>query len=115
MTNLIDVNTFILTSATSDDIERIQGAIRQRIAQLREIRAAGVTAGTLVRITDIRPKYLKDLTGTVKSVSGNRCVITLDKASTSLLSFSSGKYFHLTTMETYDLGGVPLSCVAPQE
>ncbi|MGW4528864.1 hypothetical protein [Amycolatopsis sp. NPDC004378] len=111
---LPDVVGFVLERADENDLDGIAQAMKSRRGILREKAAAAVTEQATVTIADISPKYLNGLSGVVKEIVNGRgkrhATITLDKASTSTLAFSSGKYGFLAGRDTYDLSGVPLSC-----
>lgn len=107
----VDVKTFILTSATKDDLDAIFGAIKMRTSTLKAINAATVTVGAEAELTGLSPKYLNGLTGTVQTIRRERGDVLLDAKSTRALRYSgSRKYFIPADQEKYLLTGVPLSC-----
>ena len=107
---LIDVLTFIETAATSDDIDAIHSAIKNRLRRLRDAQAAAVKLGDEVRIADISPKYLCGLSGTVTAKRGARVTVTLDERSTKMLRF---KRPYVGDETNHELTGVPASCARP--
>ena len=109
-TSLAETLSFILSKADDADIDRIYSAIRQRQQGLRAIKAAAVSVGAEVALTGLSPKYLNGLTGTVKSINGQRCDVELDETSTMTLRFSGRKFFVPQGVTNYVVNGVPLSC-----
>ena len=110
MATLQDTIGFIATEASESDIERIFDAARQRSRALRQIAAAAVSVGSTVKVTDISPKYLGGLTGTVTSIRGAHCDVTLDDASTQALRFNRrNTRFEVGDTQNYVLRGCPLS------
>ncbi len=105
-----DVVDYIVGSATDSDLSVIINAINLRRKALRAITAAAVTVGAKVTLGGLTPKYLEGLTGTVKSISGARCTVTLDEASTNDLKYRSTRFYVGMEAKTYDLTGIPTSC-----
>jgi hypothetical protein len=114
--SLTDVLEYILTHAATTDLDTIAANVKSRRATLATIASADVRVGARVRFHGLRPKYWNDLTGTVKEIEsykGKReAVVTLDKPSIGLLSASSTKYGGLWGRESYDVPGVPVTCLA---
>lgn len=113
---LTDAVAFIAQHATADDLDQVYAAAKQRTRTLRTIAAAAAASlpvGASVRLDGLSPKYLNGLTGVLKSTTGGRAVVTLDKESTSLLGFSSRRFYAAAGKDSYDLGGLPLSTVHP--
>jgi len=109
--NSTDCITFILSSASRDDLSRIHDAARERRKTLDRIDAAAVEIGAFVRLDGLSPKALNGLDGEVVSISGSRCDVRLDKASTDSLRWSRAKRFSIPVdTEEYIVRGVPLSC-----
>lgn len=110
MTNLADVATFI-SGASPDDLERVGGFIKSRHKALRELRAAAVSVGAKVRLTNLSPKYLNDLTGEVTSIKGQRCTVELDEGSTIHLRYGRGgsARFNPGDAKNAVIPGVPMS------
>lgn len=115
MITLSEVLEFISTQADDTDIERIYTFAKDRTRQLRDLRAAQVSVGANVRLANLSPKYLNDLTGEVISISGKRCTVRLTKKSTETLRWASQRFVVPAGIECYELGGVPLSSCVPQE
>jgi len=110
---LSDVVGYVLESADENDLDGIAQAMKSRRNILRVKAAAAVTEKATVTIDGISPKYLNGLSGVVKEIvngRGQHATVTLDKASTHKLAFSSDKYGFLAGRDSYDLTGVPLSC-----
>lgn len=109
-----DVVDYIVGGATEGDLAVIINAINLRRKALRAISAAAVTVGAKVTLDGLSPKYLNGLTGTVKSVQGARCTVTLDVASTDRLSWNSRYTVTVQALKntdgTYDFAGIPSSC-----
>jgi hypothetical protein len=109
-----DVIAFIVARADDTDLSNIIGAVNARRKTLRTIAAASVKPGLAVRLDGLSPKYLNGLTGTVKSVEGQHCTVTLDAASTERLGWQSRFSLQVRMSQkpdgTYDFGGVPSSC-----
>ncbi|MGW1976671.1 hypothetical protein [Streptomyces sp. NPDC001889] len=100
--------------ADEDALGRIQSALNQRTRTLREVRAAAVTKGARVRIDNIKPKYLTDLTGTVTAIKQNRtraiATVELDPDSTDLLR---ERTYVPAGVERHLLPGIPATCCHP--
>lgn len=109
MTALTDVVAFI-SQADRNDLDRIVDHVKDRRRTLGNILAAAVRVGSEVTIGPISPKVLTGLTGTVKSISGKRCDIELDEASTRTLRFVPSRFHIPEGQEHYLLAGVPTVC-----
>ncbi|QFZ20516.1 hypothetical protein [Saccharothrix syringae] len=111
---LRDVVGFVLEHADKNALDHITQAVKSRHDVLREKAAAEITENATVTIRGISPKYLNGLSDVVKEIIRGRgkphATVTLDKASTDTLAFSSTKFGHLAGRTSYDLTGVPLSC-----
>jgi hypothetical protein len=105
-----DVIAFIVARADETDLANILNAVKARRKALGQINASAVKVGATVTLDGLSPKYLNGLTGTVKSVSGGRCTVTLDEASTNDLGFRSTRFYVLPGSKTYDLAGIPTQC-----
>jgi hypothetical protein len=114
-TTLTDVATFITSEATEDDIARIYEFCKQRNKTLRTIRAASVQTGAAVELSNLSPKYLNGLTGTVSTITKDRCAVLLDEESTSTLKWSGRGRFVVGEQANYTLNGVPLSSCKVRE
>lgn len=105
-----DVIAFILARADETDLTNIINAVKGRRKALGQINAAAIRPGVQVTLDGLSPKYLNGLTGTVKSVQGARCTVTLDQRSTTSLRYA-GQRFRIPTEHTeYDLTGIPSQC-----
>lgn len=105
-----DVVDYIVGSATDSDLAVIINAVKLRRKALAAVTAAAVRVGAQVTLGGLSPKYLNGLTGTVKSISGGRCTVTLDEASTTDLKYRSTRFYVGTEAKTYDLTGIPTQC-----
>lgn len=105
-----DVIAFIVARADAVDLDNIINAVKARRKALGQINAAAVRPGVEVRLDGLSPKYLNGLTGTVKSVSGGRCVVTLDRNSTTSLRYAGQRFRIPTEHMEYDLAGIPTQC-----
>ena len=105
-----DAVAFILARADETDIANILAAVKTRRRLLGQISAAAVKVGATVTLEGLSPKYLNGLTGTVKNISGARCTVTLDEASTNDLGFRSTRFYLLPGQKNYDLNGIPTQC-----
>jgi len=111
---LADVTTFILTTATQDDIDRIHTAAKARTRSLREVLAAQVQVGASTTLQGLSPKYLNGMRGTVASIKGARGDVLLDEESTRNLRYLGARRYYIPAETTqYTLTGVPLSCIGP--
>lgn len=81
--------TFVIAAATRGDLDALDEIRRQRITDLV---STSVKVGAEVTVTDVSPKYLAGLTGTVESVdtSEAKCVVLLDEQSTDRLRWDGG-------------------------
>lgn len=105
-----DVIAFIVARADDTDLANILTAYKARKKLLGQIAAAAVKPGVEVTLDGLSPKYLNGLKGTVKSISGGRCTVTLDEASTNDLGFRSTRFYMLPGSKNYDLTGIPTQC-----
>lgn len=105
-----DVIAFIVARADETDLTNIINAVKARRRTLGQISAAAVKVGATVTLEGLSPKYLNGLTGTVKNISGARCTVTLDEASTNDLGFRSTRFYLLPGQKNYDLNGIPTQC-----
>lgn len=106
-TTLLD----LISRADENQINACHTALNARLTTIRNIRAATVTVGDTVMTTDIRPKYLAGLTGTVTMIQSNRATIALDQTSTQRLAMSSRKFSSLHNKTSHNLDGIPLACL----
>lgn len=90
----------ILNHADEQDLERISAAIKSRHGTLRQIRAAAVNKGASVTLSNLTPKALNGLAGTVETISGQRADVRLARAANASAATQNG----------YVLHGVPLGC-----
>lgn len=97
MTTANQVYTWLLTEATSSDLERMDVAIRNR----REILGAtGLRPGSKARLTMISPKYME----------GRECVVVRRKTKNYVVRFDSplpGRFHGMTELT------VPATCLIP--
>lgn len=111
-----DVVEYVLNAATADELDRLTEAAKQRRENLRMMVAASLNVGDKVMIVDIRPAYLKGLTGTIARFEtirrSNTAVLKLDTASAERLKFSNGTYYDINTVD-YELSGILLGCLRP--
>jgi len=114
-TDLAGAVDFIVSRATEPDLDRLFAAVRDRRSALRTVRSAGVTAGRTVRLKELSPRYLCDLVGVVERITGKRCTVRLDEASTNLLRFSAKRSDLMPgpSEKTFLLPGVPLVSCEP--
>ena len=111
---LADVTSFILTSATQDDIERLYAAAKSRTRTLRDVVAAHVQAGATTKLQALSPRYLNGMRGTVTSIRGARGDVLLDEESTRNLRYLGFRKFHIPAETSqYTVVGVPLSSIGP--
>ncbi|GGX46372.1 hypothetical protein [Streptomyces noursei] len=107
---------FISLHATQEDLDRIYATAKQRSKALREARAASVAKGTLVRLGNIKPKYMDGLTGKVVEVRQGRSTtkvdIELDAESTDRLRMHRDNV--PDDVERHRLNNVPASVCHPQ-
>lgn len=102
----------IMGTATEDDLTQIEQAVGLRRRALRQVRAAAVTVGATVTITEISPKYLTGLSGTITTIDkGRHASVRLDEESTTTLRFTRQRRFFVRPDVTeYTITGIPLSC-----
>ncbi|MEU7480492.1 hypothetical protein AB0A63_31255 [Lentzea sp. NPDC042327] len=115
--NMAGVVSFVLEEADADNLDNLVEAIRSRRQILADIASASLTEGATVTTHNLRPKYLDGLTGAVTTIVRGRgrgrahATVRLDKASTAELRVRSSKFHHLAGRDSYDLQGIPLSCL----
>lgn len=97
--------------ATAEQLERLDQQMRLRRRTLESQRALSVTTGTQATLTNLSPKYLNGLTGTVTSISGSRATVTLDEGSTISLRYAGRKFYVAPGVTNYPATGVPLACI----
>ncbi|MDX3070460.1 MULTISPECIES: hypothetical protein [Streptomyces] len=104
---------FVSLHASQGDLDRIYAAAKERTKALREIRAAAVTTGSLIRIDKIRPTYYNGLTGKVTTTSTARtktyATVELDEASTMTLR-AVGKQYIPSDVKRFTIEGIPTTC-----
>lgn len=105
-----DVIAFIVARADETDLANILNAVKARRKALGQINAAAVKVGQRVTLDGLSPKYLNGLTGTVLSVEGARCTVTLDRDSTTSLRYAGQRFRIPTEHMEYNLGGIPTQC-----
>lgn len=117
MTTFAEAYAFCSLKANEDQIDQLFKALNRRNRTLRDIRADGVSVDMEVTITDITPKALIGLNGTVETINGKRANIRLDAASTLTLRFSNTKHAASVApdIKQHLLIGVPLSTLVPAE
>ncbi|MFB6886721.1 hypothetical protein ACFCY8_38565 [Streptomyces noursei] len=102
---------FISLHATQEDLDRVYAAAKQRTRALREARAASVTKDALIRLANVKPKYMDGLTGKVVDVRHGRSTtkvdIELDPESTNRLRFHRANI--PDDVERHKLTNVPAS------
>ncbi|WP_042373865.1 hypothetical protein [Streptacidiphilus neutrinimicus] len=113
--SIAQVIAFIADRATMADLEPLSDACADRETALRAQRALTVEPGQTVKIVDIRPAWMKGLTGTVESIdraSGRkpRAQVRLDARSTNEARWSTT----IPEGATSHLVRVPLACLLPQ-
>lgn len=116
-TTIADVITFVASQANEDDIERLLTAIKARRSILSQVRAASLAVGDEVTINGISPAVLNNLTGTVKSISGNRAEVELTVGSTERVAygrhsrFSASAHHAANEKKGLSVPGIPMSCL----
>lgn len=99
--------------ASDDELDAFFAAIKNRRTALLAQRALTVQIGTKVRLTDLSPRYLNGLTGTVSEFRSGRKYVTvmLDEDSTQRLRIEGRRKYHVTPEQTeWPLGGIPTGC-----
>jgi hypothetical protein len=120
-TTLVQLTTFILTEATDSDVQRLEGALRDRRKALATTRAAAVVVGAQVTTRGLNPKFMNGLSGTVAKIEttgrgarrGQYAYLTLDERSTEELRWQASTRFpvpHGVTTFTMS-AGIPLECL----
>lgn len=104
---------FVASHATERDIEQILEAAQTRRKVLAQVRSAALSVGTKVTLGGLRPKYLNDLSGTVRIINGQRCDVSLDEASTNRLRYAGKRFIVRPDVTSYVLKGVPVTCARP--
>jgi hypothetical protein len=112
-TSIAQVIAFIVDRATLANLEPLHGACTDRDAALRAQRARTIEPGHTVKIVDIKPAWMKGMTGTVQSIDHTtrkpRAQVRLDARSTDEARWSTT----IPEGATSHLVRVPLSCLAP--
>lgn len=122
MTDFNDVLTYVSTRATRDEVKQLFDAGNARSRVLQTIAAAETASAlepgvSVVRVKDIRPAYLKGLTGKLLTVEtmGRKQVARLELDRMSSLMYSRNKrggfVMDSTSPELSILDGIPLSCL----
>lgn len=113
MTTITDVLTYTTTEATAQDLDRIIDAVKTRRRFFGAARAATVSIGAEVELTNLSPKALNGLRGEVVKIHSNRCDVTLTKGATTVLAASRTKH-SVAAMHApdgqYTVHGVPMQC-----
>ena len=116
MTATIDSTLdFIAGHADERQIDVIHAALRDRRKALAARRALAVTVGQTVTLDGLSPKYLNGLTGTVRTIKGNRADVLLDEASTLSLRWAGRRFVVPEDTKNYLLTGVPTTCCHVQD
>lgn len=115
MTDITAVLTYTATEATAADLDRIINAVKTRRKFFGAARAATVTIGADVELTNLQPKVLNGLTGEVVKIHSNRCDVRLTEGATKVLAASGTKHGNaaLRTIgiePCYTLSGIPMQC-----
>lgn len=107
------VARFCATEASEADVEFLFDLLNQRARTLRQVKAAGVQVGVVVRTTSIKPKYLSGLVGEVVANHGDRVDLLLDPRSTQELRFiGPNRYSNPAPgVERHVFRGVPRTAV----
>ncbi|SEP54445.1 MULTISPECIES: hypothetical protein [Amycolatopsis] len=94
-----DLVTFLVSHATAQQITEVETGRKKRIQTLAE----SLAAGDVVMITNVSPKFLVGLTGTVQSVdkAAGGCRVLLDENSTKQLRLEDSSRFHVENGVTH--------------
>lgn len=111
--NISDVRTWIITSATADDMDAIREAMKTR----KELLVDEIKKGDFILIKDIRPKYLNGLTGKFhgreEGRGKSRGSVMLDEASTKILRVKGRqRFFIMPSAKEFKLDGLPMTCLS---
>ncbi|WP_031510882.1 hypothetical protein [Streptomyces megasporus] len=110
-TTIDQVIDYIANRAGETDVSRIITTLKGRQETLQAIRAAAVTEGARVRITNIRPKYLENMQGEITRIVQKRTryvTVLLNEASTEMLrQHRPGIGWDV---KRHELTGIPASC-----
>lgn len=117
-TTVGDAVSFILTSASESDLDRILTAYRQRKDALGSAAAASINVGDQVAMLGLSPKALNGLQGAVESIRGARADVRLTLDSTKRLAQGRTRMafpanFDLQRGSGYVVTGVPTKCLRP--
>jgi hypothetical protein len=113
MTTYKDVLEYMSSESTEDECKALFDVANTRLRQLRSARVAllavSIDEGAVVRIRNIRPKYLSGLSGTVTKkeslTKGVYVCIQLDEK-------SYDEYmFHARGCTNRVITGIPMSCI----
>ncbi|MZE80921.1 hypothetical protein [Streptomyces xinghaiensis] len=109
---LDDALNFILNQASQEEVHKIFSAGKQRLSTLRTLRAAAVTTGAHVRITEIKPKRYEGLEGQVTETERARtrtyATVLLTEKSTTKLRERGGVIAPDVTR--HEVTGIPAAC-----
>jgi len=109
-TTLAEAMSFVINSATENDLDNLWAAMRNRRSALDSLRAADVSVGDQVRLVGLSPKYLNGLEGVVETIDKNRCSVRLSQLSTERMRIPGRVRFHMSPDDHhYLLAGIPLS------
>jgi len=111
--SITDALTFVANAQIEDELNRLQSAINARRQSIAAIRAAAITVGAKVELSNLSPKYVNGLTGTVEAYSRGkrtRMDVRLDEASTRRLRILGGHRFPVPEgVKEYLFMGVPMT------
>ena len=99
-----------IDTLTDEDIDDVLQALQSRHDVLHAERAAQAVVGRIVRIDDVRPKYLQGLTGEIVNCDGDFVDILLDCKSTGRLRFTRQTRYEPGAVRNYRLESIPASC-----
>ncbi|MFK0047976.1 hypothetical protein ACIQU4_28585 [Streptomyces sp. NPDC090741] len=110
-----DAVNYIANRASLGDLDLFEEAARQRQATFNQERMKALAVGDEVRLGSLKPAYLNDLQGTIRSLNTSgrspQATVNLDAASTWLLRRQSKFMDRIPDgAETYPVT-VPLACV----
>lgn len=95
-------------------IELIE-ALRDRDAQLGQLRAAAAQVGQFTVLGDLSPEFLESLTGEILEHDGETVSVLLTPESTGRLRFSGQDVYDLGSDVEFLLEGVPAVCCFPAQ
>ncbi|MFE6272189.1 hypothetical protein ACFVQ9_25750 [Streptomyces goshikiensis] len=113
-----DAVAYIAHRASLDDLSLFEEAARQRRAAFAQERMKALAVGDKVRLGNLKPAYLNDMQGTIRSLnntstSSPQATVDLDAASTWILSRHTRYANRIPDgADTYPLT-VPLSSLIP--